>query len=245
MLLQRMREEGVADRLKVFYAANPVQFISDWGMMYEPRNVEIGLPSKIPFVPFPRQVDWMQWVLDRWKKRQRGITLKSRGSGMSWSAVSLACAMCLFNRGINIGFGSRKAEYVDGIGDPKSLLWKARYFMKHLPAEFVDGWNEGEHSRMMRIMFPETECVISGESGDGIGRGDRTAVYFVDEAGFLEHPEEAEGSLSDTTNCRIDISTSPGPGTVFADKWESLPDEQKFFFDYRDDPRRDQAWRER
>jgi hypothetical protein len=97
----------------------------------------------------------------------------------------------------------------------------------------------------MRMMFPETECTIAGESGDGIGRGDRTALYFVDEAGFLEHPEEAEGSLSDTTNCRIDISTSPGPGTVFADKWDSLPDEQKFFFDYRDDPRRDQAWRER
>jgi hypothetical protein len=244
-LLERMRVSDTAERLKVFYRNNPIQFISDWGMMYEPRNVEIGLPSKIPFVPFPRQVEWMQWVLDRWRKRQRGITLKSRGSGMSWSAVSLACTLCLFQRGINIGFGSRKAEYVDGIGDPKSLLWKARYFMKHLPAEFVDGWNEGEHSRLMRMMFPATECSIAGESGDEIGRGDRTALYFVDESGFLEHGEVAEGSLSDTSNCRIDISTSPGPGTVFADKWESLPEEQKFFFDYRDDPRRDQTWRER
>lgn len=240
--LLRIRQAGSAERLCDFYRDHPIQFIIDWGMTFEPRNPEIGLPTKIPFVLYPRQIEWCEWVLGRWRGRERGMNLKSRGAGVSWLAVCLAATLCLFNRGIVAGFGSRKAEYVDQLGDPKSLFFKARMFLENLPPEFRFGWNANEHSRQMRIFFPHSESAMTGESGDGIGRGDRTSIYFVDEAGFLEHPELAEASLSDTTNCRIDISTSPGSNTVFADRFAAMPEQQVFRMHWRDDPRRTGNW---
>lgn len=240
--LLKIRKTNAAARLCDFYRDHPIQFIIDWGMTFEPRNPEIGLPTRIPFVLYPRQIEWCDWVLARWRARERGMNLKSRGSGVSWLAVCLAATLCLFNRGIVVGFGSRKAEYVDQLGDPKSLFFKARMFLENLPPEFRFGWNAAEHSRQMRIFFPHSESAMTGESGDSIGRGDRTSIYFVDEAGFLEHPELAEASLSDTTNCRIDISTSPGANTVFADRFAAMSDTQVFRFHWRDDPRRDSSW---
>jgi hypothetical protein len=35
--------------LKAFYRDNPAQFVSDWGITFDPRNVERGLPAVIPF----------------------------------------------------------------------------------------------------------------------------------------------------------------------------------------------------
>lgn len=241
--LRRIRADPSAlPYLKHFYRDNPVQFIIDWGVTFDPRNIEIGLPSNIPFVPFPKQLDWLEWVLTRWKAQERGLTEKSRGSGVSWLAVCLAATLCLFNRGMVIGFGSRKAEYVDTLGDPKSLFFKARMFLQNLPVEFRCGWQEKQHAREMRIRFPETDSAMTGEAGDGIGRGDRTSLYMVDEAAFLEHSGLAESSLSDTTNCRIDISTSNGSQNAFADRRNALPERQVFTFHWRDDPRRDKAW---
>jgi phage terminase large subunit-like protein len=241
--LRRIRADPSAlPYLKHFYREHPAQFIIDWGVTFDPRNVEIGLPSKIPFVPFPKQVEWLEWVIARWKHRERGITEKSRGAGCSWLAVSLAATLCLFHPGMVIGFGSRKSEYVDTLGDPKSLFFKARMFLKNLPVEFRCGWDEKLHAREMRLMFPQTDSAMTGESGDSIGRGDRTSLYFVDEAAFLEHPDVAEGSLSDTTNCRIDISTSNGSQNAFYDRRMALPERQVFTLHWRDDPRRDKAW---
>jgi hypothetical protein len=244
--LRRIRADPTAlPYLKHFYRGHPTQFIIDWGVTFDPRNVEIGLPSKIPFVPFPKQVEWLDWVVARWKHRERGITEKSRGAGISWLAVSLAATLCLFNRGMVIGFGSRKAEYVDSLGDPKSLFFKARMFLKNLPVEFRCGWDEKDHAREMRLLFPESDSAMTGESGDSIGRGDRTSLYFVDEAAFLDHPEMAEGSLSDTTNCRIDISTSNGAQNAFYDRRMALPERQVFTLHYRDDPRRNAEWEQK
>ena len=73
----------------------------------------------------------------------------------------------------------------------------------------------------MRINFAHTGSSISGEAGDGIGRGDRSSLYFVDESAFLERPELVEASLSQTTNCRIDVSTPHGMANPFAEKRHS------------------------
>lgn len=241
--LKRIRESS--DQLfliKAHYRENPIQFISDWGMTYDPRNIVLGRPSGIPFVLFPRQVEFLQWVMDSWRGGRPGVCAKSRESGVSWLALSLASTLCLFNDGMTIGFGSRKAEYVDKIGSPKSLFWKARYFLSHLPPEFRGGFNERVNAPEMRLTIPETGSVITGEGGDNIGRGDRSAIYFVDESAFLEHPELADASLSQTTPCRIDVSTPNGLGNPFHQKVTSWEKERVFLFHWRDDPRKDQEW---
>ncbi len=227
--------------LRLFYRHNPAQFIQDWAMTFDPRNPERGLPATIPFLLFPKQEEYIGWLMERWRAREGGLTEKSRDMGMSWVTVAAGATLCLFNFGLVIGYGSRKEEYVDKIGDPKSLFWKARMFLKNLPPEFRGGWDAREHAPHMRIQFPATDSVMTGEAGDNIGRGNRASIYFVDEAAHLERPNLVDAALSATTNCRQDLSSVNGTANSFAKKRHSgkVP---VFTFHWRDDPRKDQAW---
>jgi hypothetical protein len=240
--LARIREnpESVVI-IKEFYKENPIQFINDWGMTFDPRNADIGLPTAIPFVLFERQQEWISWVVNCWHNRKRGLTEKTRDMGITWTAVALSCSLSLHNEGISVGFGSRKEEYVDKIDDPKSIFWKARFFMSHLPIEFRGGWDVKKHAPHMRLIFPESGSYITGEAGDGIGRGDRTSIYFVDEAAHIVRPQLVEASLSATTNCRQDISSVAGMANPFAQRRHSGKT-PVFTYDWRSDPRKDLEW---
>lgn len=230
--------------LKAYYREHPAQFIMDWGTTVDPRNLERKLPAVVPFILFPKQIAWVDWVMEGWRGGEGGVCDKSRDMGVTWLAISLACTLCLFNEGMAIGFGSRKEEYVDKLGDPKSIFYKGREFLKHLPREFLDGWDSRTNAPHMRIVFPGTNSTITGESGDNIGRGDRTAIYFVDEAAHLERPLLVEASLSATTNSRVDISTPWGMANPFAQKRHG-GNVRTFTLHWRDDPRKDQAWYEK
>ena len=240
-LLSIRRNQKKLSHLKAYYKENPAQFIIDWGITYDPRNVERGLPANCPFLLFPKQEEWINWFIGLWKNRKPGLTEKSRELGLSWLTVALAATMCLFYDGLSIGFGSRKQEYVDKLGDPKSLLQKVRFFMNYIPKEFRGEWDISKHAPHMKIHYPETGSIISGESGDGIGRGDRTSFYIIDESAWLPHPELIDASLSQTTNCRVDISTPHGMNNPFARKRHS-GNISVFTFAWRDDPRKDQEW---
>jgi phage terminase large subunit len=240
-LLRIRAEPSLLPALKAYYRSHPADFISDWGMTYDPRNVERGLPATIPFILFPKQREWVDWIVRHWLEQRPGLSEKTRDMGMSWVAVSLACTLCLHYDGMAIGFGSRKEEYVDRIGAPKSLFFKARMFMDNLPKELRGGWKRDRDAPHMRLNFPDTGSNMSGEAGDGIGRGDRTGIYFVDESAQLERAELVEASLSQTTNCRIDISSAYGMNNVFARKRFSGKIDV-FTFHWRDDPRKDDAW---
>jgi hypothetical protein len=81
---------------------------------------------------------------------------KSRDMGVTWLCVGFAVWMWLFHPGTVVGFGSRKEEYVDKIGDPKSIFWKIRQFIALLPVEFRPaGYIESRHAPHMRIINPE------------------------------------------------------------------------------------------
>lgn len=242
--LQRIRADTSGALLlgvKAYYRDNPGQFISDWGCTFDPRLVERGLPAVVPFLLFDKQVEWCKWVVAKWRAQEPGLTEKSRDMGVSWLSIGLSVTLCLFNEGMAVGFGSRKEEYVDKLGSPKSLFWKGREFLKLLPAEFRGGWTPADAPHL-RIAIPSTGSVITGEAGDNIGRGDRSSIYFVDEAAFIERPQLVEASLSQTTNCRIDVSTPHGMANPFAIKRHSWPAERIFIFDWRDDPRKDEEW---
>jgi phage terminase large subunit len=224
-----------------YYRDNPAQLIMDWGCTADPRNVERDLPAVVPFMLFDRQIEWIDWIVENWRAGEPGITEKSRDMGVSWLAIALSCTLSITRHDMVIGFGSRKEEYVDKIGAPKTLFHKARMFLKLLPPEFRAGYRGDKDSPYMRIMFPNTGSVIAGEAGDNIGRGDRTAIYFVDESAHLERPQLVDASLSATTNCRQDVSSVAGMGNPFAEKRHSGKI-KVFTFHWRDDPRKDEAW---
>lgn len=240
--LKRIRENrDVLPQLRRFYRHNPAQFIIDWGMTTDPRNPVIGLPTTIPFLLFPKQEEWIHWIMDRIANRENGITDKSREMGLSWTSVGFASALCLFNKEMVIGFGSRKEMYVDSTGDPRALFWKARKFIEMLPVEFRGTWDSKKNAPYMRVEFPETGSVMTGEAGDNIGRGDRTSLHLIDESAFLMRPLLIDASLSQTTRCRIDLSSVNGMNNPFAKKRHGgkIP---VFTFHWRSDPRKDDEW---
>lgn len=228
--------------LKLHYKHNPIDFINDWGCTVDSRNAGSDTPTFIPFILQPRQEEMCRWILDRWQGKEPGVIPKSREVGASWTCIALSCALALFNEGIAIGFGSRKEIYVDNAKDPLSLLWKGRTFLEHVPFEFRAGFDSRRHAPHMRIEIPETKSIIKGEAGDAIGRGDRTSLYFVDEAAFLERAQLVENSLSFTTNCRIDLSSVNGRDNPFSEKMDDYPSERVFIYHWRDDLRKDQEW---
>jgi hypothetical protein len=242
--LQRLRADpSLVPAVKAYYAEDrPAQFIHDWAMTFDPRLAEIGQPTTIPFLLFPRQEQFIDWLLARWRSREDGLAEKSRDMGVSWLCVAFAAWMWLFQPGTVIGFGSRKEEYVDDLNDPKSLFWKFRSLIGLLPVEFQPaGWSLKKHAPFMSITNPENGSVIVGEAGDNIGRGNRTSIYFKDESAYLERPDSIDAALSQTANCKIDVSTPNGEGNPFARKRRSgkVP---VFTFNWKDDPRKGQDW---
>lgn len=243
--LERLRADpSLIGPLKEFYKANPVAFIMDWGCTFDPRNAERDLPTTVPFLLFPKQAEFVDWVVARWRSREDWLVEKCRDMGVSWLCVALGAWMFLFWPGTVVGFGSRKEAYVDELGDPKSLFWKIRAFIGLLPAEFRPaGWNEDKHAPFMRILNPENGAAIVGEAGDNIGRGNRTSIYFKDESAFYERPEKIDAALSQTSNCKGDVSTPNGEGNPFHKK-RFGGRIKVFVFDWRDDPRKGPGWYE-
>lgn len=241
--LGRIRKDpAMLAGLKAHYTAHPADFIHDWGMTFDPRNAEVGLPTTVPFLLFAKQREFIGFVHERWRMREDWLAEKSRDMGVSWLCVAFAVWMWLYHPGSVAGFGSRKEEYVDRLGDPKSLFWKVRAFINFLPPEFrPKGWNERAHAPFMRISNPENGAAIIGEAGDNIGRGNRTSIYFKDESAFYERPELIDAALSQTSNCKGDVSTPNGAGNPFYKKRKGGKI-KVFTFHWRDDPRKDDAW---
>lgn len=243
--LERLRADpSLIEPLKDYYKANPVAFINDWGCTFDPRNAERDLPTTVPFLLFDKQAEFVDFVVARWRGREDWLVEKCRDMGVSWLCVAIAAWMFLFWPGTVVGFGSRKEEYVDKLGDPKSLFWKIRAFISLLPSEFrPKGWDESKHAPFMRILNVETDAVIVGEAGDNIGRGNRTSIYFKDESAFYERPEKIDAALSQTSNCKGDVSTPNGEGNPFHKK-RFGGRIKVFVFDWRDDPRKGPDWYE-
>lgn len=70
--------------LKEYYKGNPVAFVTDWGMTFDPRLAEIGMPTVVPFVLFGKQRDFIEFVHAVWRGREDALVEKSRDMGVSW-----------------------------------------------------------------------------------------------------------------------------------------------------------------
>lgn len=219
-----------------------VAFVRDCIWVIEPRNANKGLPTKIPAVPFPRQEDYLRWLYERYTTRTSGPCEKSRDSGASWMAGAFAVWLWDFVAGSTSGFGSRKEDYVDRLGDMDTLFEKIRSMIRNLPPYLIPaGFSEKQHFNHMRLINPENGATIKGEAGDNVGRGGRTSIYIYDESAFQERPKLIAAALSANTDCRIDISSCRA-GTWFQDLCNRTSPPIKFVFDIRDAPWHTDAW---
>lgn len=237
-----------------YYRTRPVEFIEHWVDTYDPRNSGGSLPTRMPFKLFPKQREMVAFLAACMEGEGSGLIEKCRDVGATWVCCAFSVWLWLFWPGVAVGWGSRKEQLVDKLGDPDSIFEKMRMIIGGLPPEFLPaGFNPKEHMTYMKFVNPETGSTITGEAGDNIGRGGRKRIYFKDESAHYERPEKIEAALADNTRVQIDISSVNGLGNVFHRRRESGIDWQHgqsvsrtsvnvFVMDWRDHPAKSQEW---
>ena len=216
---------------------DPIHWFNHWIWTYDPRGMSFGLPANIPFVLRPKQVELVEWLLERENTQTHGLIEKSRDEGMSYVVLGYFLHRWLFVDGFAGGVGSRKEELVDKKGDPKTLFHKFRDMFSKMPNWMKpNSFVEKVHDNYMRIINPDNGATITGEAGDNIGRGGRTTMYFLDEWAFVERQEAVDAAISQNTNVHIKGSTPNGIGdrfhqdrfsgryAVFSMPWRANPD---------------------
>jgi phage terminase large subunit len=250
--LARYQDPEILELAMQNYAQSAANFINDWVDTYDPRNANMGQRTRLPLILFPKQRELIDFFDACVQAQAAGLVEKSRDMGATWCACAYSVWMWAFVPGSSVGWGSRKAQYVDRMGDLDSIFEKMRRLIVGLPGYFKPVSFDMAH---MKIINHVNGSTITGESGDEIGRGGRKSLYFVDEAAHLEHPEAAEASLNDNTNVPIYMSSVSGVGNVFHRKREAGIDwtpgmEMKKFktyvmvMDWRDHPAKTRDWYE-
>jgi phage terminase large subunit len=250
------KSKKLAGALIVQYARGVdgcIEFIEDWLDTYDPRNAgrEDQLAT-MPFIMFPRQRELVEFFFELISAETNGLIEKSRDMGATWIAGAVSVWFWRFRDGASIGWGSRKADLVDRIGDMDSIFEKMRFLIRSMPSFLLPpGFVIDNDMGYMKIVNGAT--AITGESGDDIGRGGRKLFYMKDESAHYVHAEAIEASLSENTRVQIDISSVNGPGNVFHKAresgavWEPGQKTRRdcvnvFVMDWRDHPMKTRQW---
>lgn len=256
-LLKIRRDPNLRLGAKEFYRTRPIEFIEHWVETYDPRNAGKEVPARMPFRLFRRQRDLVEFLLACLKGEENGLIEKCRDMGATWVCAAFSVWLWLYWPGAAVGWGSRKEQLVDKIGDPDSIFEKMRMIVTGLPREMLpEGFARDVHMTYMKIINPENGATITGEAGDNIGRGGRKLIYFKDESAHYERPEKIEAALGDNTRVQIDISSVNGLGNVFHRRREAGAEwtpgspahaglTNVLIMDWRDHPAKTQAWYDR
>jgi len=210
-----------------------IHFINTWVMTYDPR---LKGSKVIPFELFEKQEECVRFIWDRYLNDEPGVIEKSRDTGLSWLVIAIQVYLFLFKKDSSLQVFSFKAESVHRLGDISTLLQKAIFIIEHLPPLFI----QGVKCSHMYLKNERMNSDIAGSSGSNPGRGARRSLILEDESAFYEQAEMVEAALSETANCRIEVSTHKSTNTLFYRKCISgMP---VFKILWSDDPRKDQKW---
>jgi len=215
--------------------------MTDWCWTYDPRNVGYKLPALMPWIPWQKQIDFIEWFYYIYLNGKRGLVEKSRDAGATWLFCFVFLREWRWEQGFAAGFGSRKFTLVEERDNPKAIFSKLRQLLYNQPTWWMPkDFNRNTHDKLANLINPEMSSNIAGEGGDDIGRGDRRMVYVVDEKAFVEHQENADAALSQTTNVQFDLSTPNGMNHFGQKRMSGKVN--IFTFDWRDDIRKDGQW---
>lgn len=242
----RSKADLEADRAREWEkcASDSIYWINTWGWTSDPRW--LPGPTTLPMILFDRQVEYVLWLEDHYRKRSDGFVDKCRDMGLTWLNCFLLVHKFLFEPGFKGAVGSRKEMLVDRLGDMDCIFEKMRFILHHLPLWLAPCMiNPRTVKTSMKMFNPTSGAAITGEAGDNIGRGGRNSLYFVDEAAYLERPSRVEGALSENCPSVIWVSTPNiyAPGNLFDQKVAS-GNHDVFTFDWWQDKRKDGEWLE-
>lgn len=208
----RAQPEFLASARK-FYETHPAEFIQHWMDTYNPRK----RVKWMPFVFFKRQEQFVQFLEELRRDAENGLVEKCRDIGATWIGCAYTVWAWIFIPDDASGWGSRKQELVDKIGDPDSIFEKIRLLIKRLPDVWLpEGFKPRDHATFMKLINPENGAVVAGESGDNIGRGGRKTRFWKDEAQPLNARILTPYGWQTMADMRVGsiVTTPTGPRTV-------------------------------
>ena len=86
----------------------------------------------MPFILFKRQRELLTFFKLLLEHQTTGLVEKSRDMGATWLACAFSIWLWIFYPGASIGWGSRKEQLVDNIGDPDSIFEKMRMLIRNI-----------------------------------------------------------------------------------------------------------------
>lgn len=218
--------------------ADPVTFIDDWCWTYDPRSKH----RVLPFILWPKQVEWVRYMQRTQAAQTQGICQKSRDVGLSWTNAAFFVHQWLFEDDWTGTFVADKEANLDKKGNRRTLLEKCRFLIAMLPGFMRPlGFRSKLHSKHLEIRNPVNGSIIAGETGDNAGRGGRSTLAIVDEAAHIPRADRLDAALEANCDAVLWVSSVNGNGNLFARKVFSGKFEV-FTFHYRDDPRKTEAW---
>lgn len=217
-------------------AKDKLYWFDTWVWTFNPKLVGASSPW-VPMDLFDKQREAIRWFEARSRNKEDGHFAKSRDIGFTWMAGGYTVHRWLFEDGYKANFGSRKAEYVDRIGDPDSIFEKIRMIYRGLPRWMLP---RVMYDNSMLLINEDRNSIIRGEAGDDMGRGGRSTDYFFDEFAFVERADSVDAASVANADCRIFGSTVNGQGNLFFRKAHdgSMRPDQLFRFHWTDDPRK-------
>jgi hypothetical protein len=188
-----------------------VFFVAVAGWQYNPKRPgnEVG-----PFIPWPAQVECLDWLVEGHVAQRDGVIEKSREEGATWLVLFVEAWLGLFHKAKKCANLSRNADAVDKSGDTDTLFWKLDYILEHVPDWMKPG---GEPRRIKNLIeFHGTRSQLSGQATTKAALvGGRASFALIDELGQIEADHEIVSDTADSSDARQFVSTHTGQGTAF------------------------------
>ena len=189
----------------------------------DPRLSSYGLPTKLPLVLYPSQVEVLERVEFCYRNKIPAMVEKSRAEGLTEILCAFTIHHWKYEPGFKATWGSRQEREVDELGNPNTIFGRLRRIIYNLPVAmrpetFASDKSSGANDNRLRIVNPDNEATIIGEGGDNIGRGGRSSLAIIDEKAFVERPVLVDNSLYSNTDCQVDVSTPNGMNHFYEKK---------------------------
>ena len=214
------RELCFSDR---FPQTNLIHFCRNHIWIEEPRKFYLDLygfqNTMIPFCPFDFQQDFLIEVRDRIVAGTDLLCEKSRDMGATWMVLVVMVWFFLNPNmsGSQFLLGSNKFENVDSKGLMNTLFQKLRFILENMHKSIYP--KSGIIDNVGKIINVDNSASFTGEANNvNYSRSGRFLATVLDEFSFWQETDsQAWTSTSDSTNCRIVVSTPNGFGRKFTD----------------------------
>lgn len=246
----RPRPEAERKRLRDAERAKIATDLAYWIERYlwlEDPHSDTATDRVFPVVLWPKQRQFVSWLVDGYREGRPRTALKGRKLGASWLTVAIVYHYWDNEPGFKALLGCFDEKRVDD-GTTDSLLGKFRYIWDTQPEWLRPDVRQREHSKHLQIQHPTNGSVISGGAASTrFGRGARASIVLTDEWAHYETQiqDAIKLSLESVGRSWWQVSTPRGRGEDFHYSYvyaEQAGGRDCFKMTWQADPRRTEKW---